>query len=78
MLYIIDRIEGDRAVLETASGGRLLVVLSRLPADVREGSCLTEKYGYFYADTETELARRSSLYARQQKLKTQNPPEKDG
>lgn len=59
MNYIVDRIERDRAVLETPAGAYLLVVLSRLPADVREGNCLFEKNGFFYPDPQTEQERRS-------------------
>ena len=38
MLYYVDRIEGDSAVMDNDSGERIVVSLSLLPEGVRDGS----------------------------------------
>ena len=62
--YILDRIEGDVAVLETPDGGFVKASRSQLPADAREGDLLLQQAGRFAPDDAATRARREQLKAR--------------
>ncbi len=59
--YIIDRFEGDFAVLESENGGTVDVLKSELP-DAREGDVITLENGFYKVDKE-ETQRRQELIA---------------
>ncbi|MGN0453807.1 MAG: DUF3006 domain-containing protein [Ruminococcus sp.] len=53
MRYIIDRFEGDTAVLEDENKEFLNVPKSILPENANEGDCLVFKDGKYIIDEET-------------------------
>ena len=55
--YVIDRIEGDVAVLIEDTGGKQDVPRNSLPKGAREGSCLKKNEDTFLLD-EAETERR--------------------
>lgn len=69
MVYFVDRIIDKKAVLEDENGEHILVELSLLPENVREGSALTEINGEFISDEDAQTARRKKLFELQNKLK---------
>ena len=72
MLYSIDRIEGDIAVLVDDDGKTIPVSLSALPETVRPGDILRmQESGYALVPDETEV-RRSYAVSLQEKLRRKN------
>ena len=65
---IVDRFEGDFAVLEREDGVCENVPRETLPAGCREGSVLRESGGGFVLDEELERKRRAELHRMQQNL----------
>jgi len=63
MKFIIDRLEGDFAVLEAEDKTMLDVPRSLLPADAKEGDCLRQD-GETYLLDEAEKAKRSTRIKR--------------
>ena len=63
MIWYVDRIEGDTAVLQGRGGEKTAAPLSALPAGVREGSVLSETGGVYTFETELTNARRRRLAA---------------
>ena len=61
MKYIVDRIEGDLAVLEDKAGRHCSVPLSRLSEGVHDGACLNETDGVFTPDPARERKRRRRM-----------------
>lgn len=59
-MIIIDRFEGDIAVLETDSGMES-VDRAALPQEAGEGDVLVTENGVYTIDTEATLARRESV-----------------
>lgn len=59
-MIIIDRFEGETAVLET-DDGMLDVSRRELPENAREGDVLSVKCGVYYVDAEATEARRAAL-----------------
>ena len=55
---IIDRFEGDKAVLTSENNGTLTVLKSVLPPSAAEGSALTAKFNLATADSEESLAKQ--------------------
>lgn len=72
MLFSVDRIVGDIAVLEDDTGGCQNVPLAQLPAGIAEGSVLerTEE-GYSVAKA-SENRRRQRVLSLQQRLRKKN------
>ncbi|MCM1529439.1 MAG: DUF3006 domain-containing protein [Alistipes sp.] len=64
---IIDRFEGDIAVVETEDGF-LDIPRSELPADVREGDVLVSCDGGYEVDRETTEQRRAAAASRMKRL----------
>lgn len=64
---VVDRIEGDRAVLEVGDE-RIEVPVSVLPEGAGEGSVLS-----FALDTTSEAAIRAEAEARLERLKASSP-----
>ncbi|ADU26933.1 DUF3006 domain-containing protein [Ethanoligenens harbinense] len=61
MRYIIDRFEGETAVLEEDSGVMRDVPRNRLPAGAKQGDVLTETNGIFSVDTAATKKRTESI-----------------
>ena len=60
--YIIDRLEGDIAVCETADGGHVDIPKSELPETVREGDVIIKCCGgYSVSEKETDARRRRMI-----------------
>lgn len=73
MLYYVDRIEGDSAVMDNDSGERTVVSLSLLPEGIRDGSVVREMPdGTFAADMKAEAERRKAMSERFNRLKNRN------
>ena len=71
-LYILDRIEGDFALLEDSDTGKMNPVpLGQLPAPLQEGDCLVEENGTFQVDPERTRQRREEVLQRLKRLKKQ-------
>lgn len=69
-MIIIDRFEGDLAVLETDSG-MIQAARSLLPEHAREGDILTQTADGYAVDAEATQARREKLLARMKRIKKQ-------
>lgn len=69
MKYTVDRIHGDRAVLESDGEEMRTVPVSLLPEGIREGSRVTEENGVYTLDMTEEKALRRQRYRAQQRLK---------
>lgn len=61
LVYVIDRIEGDIAVLVCDSGEKAEVPLSGLPAGAHEGSCLRPCEHGFALDEGEEAKRKRRI-----------------
>ena len=61
MIYVIDRIEEDVAVLVSDSGEKAEVPLSGLPAGAHEGSCLRPCERGFALDEGEEAKRKRRI-----------------
>ncbi|NMP36902.1 MAG: DUF3006 domain-containing protein [Clostridiales bacterium] len=69
MRVIVDRIEGEFAVCELADGIMIKLVLTQLPADVKEGSVLdVEDDGTTVINKEAEEQRKKGLLKLQNEL----------
>ncbi len=64
---IIDRFEGDNAVVET-DGGMIVINVSELPENAREGDVLTLENGRYAVDCKASEERRSKASDRLRKL----------
>lgn len=59
--YIIDRIEGDIAVLEGEGGAMRDLPAAKLPAGARQGDVLCEAGGAFTIDKAATAARAENI-----------------
>ena len=62
--YVLDRFEGDLAVLEAPDGRFVQVSRSQLAPDAREGDLLLQQAGRLAPDAAATRARREQLKAR--------------
>ena len=69
--YIIDRFEGDYAVLEKEEGGTIDVLKSDLP-DADEGDVIIFENGFYRADKEETLRRQELIAEKMRKLFEKN------
>ena len=69
LLYSLDRIEGDMAVLVEDGGATVVVSLSALPPEPTEGKMYRCIDGQYVEDTDAEQARRDAVRALQDKLR---------
>lgn len=60
---VVDRIEGDYAVIEN-EGIMLDIPLSQLPCDIKEGDVLCHCDGVYIIDNEAAAAAREKISAR--------------
>ena len=66
--YVLDRFEGDRAVVEDENGSMHSIDRSLLP-DAREGDALVESDGRWTVDPERTQALRDAVRQRLKRLK---------
>lgn len=64
---VVDRIEGDFAVVEN-EGIMLDIPLSQLPCDVKEGDIVTLYNGVYIVDNKTADEQREEISARLENL----------
>ncbi len=69
MLYSIDRLEGDLAVLIDEDENTVTLPRTQLPADVKAGDMLRLTDGEYTIDAEAARARRERILRLQQKLR---------
>ena len=73
MIYIVDKIENDIAVLENKDTKEIINVnISCLPSLIKEGSILKYDGSKYYIDNELERKRRQDLLERFKRLKNKN------
>jgi len=65
---IVDRFEGDWAVLEEEKGDVMRVERSRLPAECREGDVLVRENDHYWIDRKATEERRQRMAERMEKL----------
>jgi hypothetical protein len=70
MMLILDRIEGQTAVLETESGLKN-VPRTQLPAEVKEGDVLLSSETGYVIDAAATQARREKLLKKARNLRKQ-------
>ncbi|WP_167956936.1 DUF3006 domain-containing protein [Anaerosporobacter faecicola] len=61
MHYIIDRFEGSFAICEQENGGFLTIPRFELPADCKEGDCLTHTEQGYRLDHKETRARAKRI-----------------
>ena len=73
MIYIVDKIENDIAVLENKDTREIINVnISCLPSLIKEGSILKYDGSKYYIDNELEIKRRQDLLERFKRLRNKN------
>lgn len=73
MIYIVDKIENDIAVLENKDTREIINVnISCLPSLIKEGSILKYDGSKYYIDNELERKRRQDLLERFKRLRNKN------
>ena len=68
MIFAVDRIEGEWAVLEDENGRMADVPLADLPSGTRQGSVLRLDGGVYTLDPEEESRRRKANFDLQESL----------
>lgn len=68
MRFIVDRIEGNIAVLESEGGDFIHVPVSDLPKGIRDGSVIRFDKNVYEHDALAEQQRRRALFEKQQSL----------
>ncbi|MGN0590596.1 DUF3006 domain-containing protein [Ruminococcus sp.] len=68
-MWILDRIEGDRAVIETDQG-RLELPRQQLPPDAKEGDVLCSTAQGILVDTATTARRRQEIAEKYRRLRS--------
>lgn len=73
MIYIVDKIEDNIAVLENKDTREIINVnISCLPSLIKEGSILKYDGSKYYIDNELERKRRQDLLERFKRLRNKN------
>ena len=67
-LLIVDRIEENTAVCEDEQGNMQSILLTRLPAGVKEGDCLVRKEDGYLIDRQLTQRRRQEILDLQNSL----------
>ena len=65
---VIDRIEGDVAVVELGEGAFIDVPLARIEGKARDGAVLAAHEGGYAVDEDATAARRAALQAKAARL----------
>ena len=68
MTFSVDRIEGQKAVLQCDTGETRIVAVSLLPPDVKEGAVLVWADEKYLPDTKAEAERKRRLHALMNRL----------
>ena len=69
MLYSLDRIEGELAVLIGDDGTSCTVPLQDLPSAAKEGKMYRKVEGVYVEDVDAELTRREQIRMLQNRLR---------
>ena len=73
MIYIVDKIEDNIAVLENKDTREIINVnISCLPSLIKEGSILKYDGSKYYIDNELERKRRQDLLEKFKRLRNKN------
>ncbi len=73
MIYIVDRIEDNIAVLENKETKEIIdVSISILPANLKEGNVLKYENNTYTIDKEEEENRRNTIISKFEKLKNKD------
>ena len=73
MIYIVDRIEDNIAVLENKETKEIIdITLSLLPANLKEGNVLEYKDKKYILNIEEEEKRKKAILEKFNKLKNNN------
>lgn len=73
MIYIIDRIEENIAILENQTTKKIIDInIKELPPNIKEGNILIYKDNKYYIDTNLEQERRKNILEKFQKLRKNN------
>ncbi|MCL2036884.1 MAG: DUF3006 domain-containing protein [Oscillospiraceae bacterium] len=67
-MMIIERFEGDFAVLEVATGGHIEVKRELLPVASKEGDVVELQNGIYVVNAEETESRRQNVIARLRKM----------
>lgn len=59
--YIVDRVEGDYAILETESSTLINVNKNDIIGEVKEGDLLVKKNNIYYIDKEKNQLRKKKI-----------------
>lgn len=68
MIFIIDRFEGDIAVLEDENGGHSDVLRGLIPKDSREGDVLELRDGEYIKRSDLTEIRRERIIGKSKRL----------
>lgn len=66
--FVVDRIEGDKAVLQCENGEMAVFELRSLPKNIREGDILNFEGGSCYLNAEETERRSQKLRAMMERL----------
>lgn len=70
MRYIVDRIEGDIAILESVEPKNVIEVsVYELPSSIHDGSVLVYENDKYYTDDKYEEERKNSIQEKFNRLK---------
>lgn len=72
MKYIVDRIEGDIAVLESNDNKMIEVSIYELPSKVHDGTALIYNDGKYSIDEEYEKERKKTIEEKFNRLKSKD------
>ena len=73
MIYVVDRIENNIAVLENTETKEMIdIQLRNLPTDVKEGNVLKFENNEYILDNEEEEKRKLSIQEKFNKLKSKD------
>jgi hypothetical protein len=61
--YIIDRVEGNCAIVESENGSMNKIPIENIKGDFKEGDILINKEEYFEIDRSLTLNRKKQVYS---------------
>ncbi len=67
-MFIIERFEDDKAVLEDDNGKHSVIIRKNLPHNAKEGDCLILKNGVYSVDSELTKEKREEIIRLQDSL----------
>lgn len=78
MHYVLDRFEGDFAVLIDGDGGTLNIQISEIPKNAHEGDALISEGGIWTLDSAKTQERRSLMEDKLSRLLGRKKGDKEG